>query len=181
MCSIKDNMRRMISLTLATVLSATVFVGCSDQGSSGISGTSNTSDTSGTSESSESSNSTTTSVTTATTEALTPGIEDSIGIAGNTLFHWVEESAGASLAVNTSDFLENAEQDMGETESDYGLPIFSKDSVKYVHAGNLALPLTDNGEFANEKDEMLVCYVHEPDTATGGKIYIYRDGNTHVS
>lgn len=190
MFSIKDSMRRMISLTLATVLSATVFVGCSDQGSSGISGTSNTSDTSGTSESSDTSgtsessnasNSTTTSVTTATTEALTPGIEDSVSIAGNTLFHWVEEPTGSTLAANTSDFLENAEQDVGETGNDYSLPVFSKDSMKYVHAGNLALPLTDNGEFANEKDEMLVRYVHEPDTATGGKIYIYRDGNTHVS
>ena len=183
MFSIKDNMRRMISLTLATVLSATVFVGCSDQGSSGISGTSNTSDTSESSEPSESSNTSnsTTSVTTSVTDELTPGIEDSTGIAGNTLFHWVEEPTGSTLAANTSDFLENAEQDVGETGNDYSLPVFSKDSVKYVHAGNLALPLTDNGEFANEKDEMLVRYVHEPDTATGGKIYIYRDGNTHVS
>lgn len=169
MFSIKDGIRRTISLTLAAALTTTVFVGCSKQE------TSDTSDTS----------SSTTSVTTTTTAIsngeLTPGIEDSISIAGNTLFHWVEEPTGASLAANTSDFLENAEQDIGETGNDYSLPIFSKDSVKYVHAGNLALPLTDNGDFANEQDEMLVRYVHEPDTATGGKIYIYRDGNTHVS
>lgn len=162
MFSIKDGIRRTISLTLAAVLATTVFVGCSNQ------------------ESGDTSNSTT-SVTTSITDELTPGIEDSTGIAGNTLFHWVEEPAGASLAVNTSDFLENAEQDVGETGNDYSLPVFSRDSVKYVHAGNLALPLTDNGEFANEQDEMLVRLVHEPDTATGGKIYIYRDGNTHVS
>lgn len=162
MFSIKDGIRRTISLTLAAVLATTVFVGCSNQ------------------ESSDTSNSTT-SVTTSVTDELTPGIEDSTGIAGNTLFHWVEEPAGASLAVNTSDFLENAEQDVGETGNDYSLPVFSRDSMKYVHAGNLALPLTDNGEFANEQDEMLVRLVHEPDTATGGKIYIYRDGNTHVS
>lgn len=162
MFSIKDGIRRTISLTLAAVLATTVFVGCSNQ------------------ESSDTSNSTT-SVTTSATDELTPGIEDSTGIVGNTLFHWVEEPAGASLAVNTSDFLENAEQDVGETGNDYSLPVFSRDSVKYVHAGNLALPLTDNGEFANEQDEMLVRLVHEPDTATGGKIYIYRDGNTHVS
>lgn len=162
MFSIKDGIRRTISLTLAAVLATTVFVGCSNQ------------------ESSDTSNSTT-SVTTSVTDELTPGIEDSTGIAGNTLFHWVEEPVGASLAVNTSDFLENAEQDVGETDNDYSLPVFSRDSVKYVHAGNLALPLTDNGEFANEQDEMLVRLVHEPDTATGGKIYIYHDGNTHVS
>lgn len=165
MFSIKDGIRRTISLTLAAALATTVFVGCSKQ---------ETSDTSVTSSS-------TTSVTTISNGELTPGIVDSISIAGNTLFHWVEEPTGASLAVGTSDFLENAEQDVGETENDYRLPIFSKDSVKYVHAGNLALSLTDNGDFANEQDEMLVRYVHEPNTATGGKIYIYRDGNTHVS
>lgn len=53
-----------------------------------------------------------------------------------------------------------------------------KDTVKYLHSGNLMLELTEDGGFANEQDAMLVRYAHEPNTASGAKIYIYRNDNT---
>ena len=164
MFSLKDSIRRTITATIVAAMATTVFVGCAKQDTI-----------------SEPDITSTPSITTSISDNLTPGVEDTLDIVGNTLFHWVEEPVGASLAVSISDFLEGAEQDTGEVENEYGLPVFVKETTKYLHSGNLMLQLTEDGDIANEQDEMLVRHVHEPNTASGGKIYIYRgDDKAHV-
>ena len=64
---------------------------------------------------------------------------------------------------------------MGIDSNEYGLPVIVKGDEKYIHSGNLMLPLNSDGDFVNESDKMLVRHVHEPNTDNGAKIYLYRD------
>lgn len=160
MFSLKDSIRKTITLTLAATMATTVFVGCAK-----------TKDT-------EDLNLPINS-TTSITEDLAPGItENPAVIAKNTLFHWVEEPIGADLAITVSDFLEGAEQELDDISSLYGLPVMVKESTRYLHSGNLMLELTEDGDLADEQDAQLVRYAHKPDTVGGAKIYIYKNDNT---
>lgn len=162
MFSLKDGVRRAIAVTLASVLATTVFVGCSNQNES-------------LAEPEVTTAVTTTVVDEDVPDGINQDIADEYGNAYNTLFHWVEEPAGCELAVSTAEFLEDATQLVDENSDVYGLPVMVKESHKYLQAGNLALELTDNGEFVNEQDAKLLRYTHVPDSSTGAKIYFYRD------
>lgn len=163
MFSLKDGVRRAIAVTLASVLATTVFVGCSNQNESLAEPEVTTAVT------------TTAVVDEDVPDGINQDIADEYGNAYNTLFHWVEEPAGCELAVSTAEFLEDATQLVDENSDVYGLPVMVKESHKYLQAGNLALELTDNGEFVNEQDTNLLRYTHVPDSSTGAKIYLYRD------
>lgn len=159
MFSFKNSIRKTIALTLAATMTTTFFVWCSksEQGTDPVV--------------------ITTSITETTPDVIdtTPGVE--YDISNDLLFHWVEEVAGSSLAVSVADFLAQAAANDTDTETEtaYGLPVVSKDDTKYVHAGNLALPLAADGTFASEQDVMLLRYAHDADSAGGAKIYLYKD------
>lgn len=169
MFSIKDGIRRTITVTIAAAMITTVFTGCSSKENS-----SNSSVSSSISTSFSSSISSSSSIL-QSSSSITPGADTSTDITDNSLFHWVEEPAGSEAAVTASEFIAGNNCQVDTDESKYDLPVYTNGSERYVHAGNLLLPLDEDGAFVNEEDEMLVRHVHEPYTDGGAKIYLYRN------
>ena len=158
----KETIKKIIVSVMAMATISIFFGGCSKQDTS--------------------SNSTpiTLSISTSYTSSsasssITPGADTSTDITDNSLFHWVEEPAGSEAAVTASEFITGNNCQVDTDESKYDLPVYTNGSERYVHAGNLLLPLDEDGAFVNEEDEMLVRHVHEPYTDGGAKIYLYRN------
>lgn len=169
MFSIKDGIRRTITVTIAAAMITTVFTGCSSKENS-----SNSSVSSSISMSFSSSISSSSSIL-QSSSSTTPGADTSTDVTDNSLFHWVEEPAGSEAAVTASEFIADNNCQVDTDESKYDLPVYTNGSERYVHAGNLLLSLDEDGAFVNEEDEMLVRHVHEPYTDGGAKIYLYRN------
>ena len=159
----KETIKKIIAsvMTMATI--SIFFGGCSKQDTSSNSTTITSSiSTSYTSSSASSS--------------ITPGADTSTDVTDNSLFHWVEEPAGSEAAVTAFEFRDSNDCQVDTANNnEYGLPVYIKDSERYMHAGNLLLQLDEDGGFVNEEDEMLVRHIHEPYTASGAKIYLYRN------
>lgn len=158
----KETIKKIIASVMAMATISIFFGGCSKQ---------DTSSNSTPITSSISTSYTSSSVSSSTT----PGADISTDITDSSLFHWVEEPTGSSLAVIASEFISNNECQVDTDSSEYDLPIYTRGSESYLHAGNLLLQLDEDGGFVNEEDEMLVRHIHEPYTASGAKIYLYRN------
>lgn len=157
----KETVKKIIASVMAMASISIFFGGCSKQDTS--------------------SNSTpiTSSISTSFSSSISSSssIPQSPGdcVFDNQLFHWVEEPAGSEAAVTASEFIAGNNCQVDTDESKYDLPVYTNGSEWYVHAGNLLLPLDEDGAFVNEEDEMLVRHVHEPYTNGGAKIYLYRN------
>lgn len=158
----KETIKKIIASVMAMATISIFFGGCSKQ------------DTSSNSTPITSSISTT-YTSSSVSSSTTPGADTSTDITDNSLFHWVEEPAGSEAAVTASEFIAGNNCQVDTDESKYDLPVYTNGSERYVHAGNLLLPLDEDGAFVNEEDEMLVRHVHEPYTDGGAKIYLYRN------
>ena len=158
----KETIKKIIASVMAMATISIFFGGCSKQ------------DTSSNSTPITSSISTT-YTSSSVSSSITPGADTSTDITDNSLFHWVEEPAGSEAAVTASEFIAGNNCQVDTDESKYDLPVYIKDSERYMHAGNLLLQLDEDGGFVNEEDEMLVRHIHEPYTASGAKIYLYRN------
>ena len=162
----KETVKKIIASVMAMATISIFFGGCSKQDTSSNSTTITSSiSTSYTSSSASSS--------------ITPGADTSTDVTDNSLFHWVEEPAGSEAAVTASEFIAGNNCQVDTDESKYDLPVYTNGSERYVHAGNLLLPLDEDGAFVNEEDEMLVRHVHEPYTDGGAKIYLYRNSTNN--
>lgn len=159
----KETIKKIIVSVMAMATISIFFGGCSKQDTS--------------SNSTPITSSISTSYTSSSaSSSITPGADTSTDITDNSLFHWVEEPAGSEAAVTAFE-LRNSNDCQVETanNNEYDLPVYIKDSERYMHAGNLLLQLDEDGGFVNEEDEMLVRHVHEPYTDGGAKIYLYRN------
>ena len=158
----KETIKKIIVSVMAMATISIFFGGCSKQ------------DTSSNSTPITSSISTTYTSSSASS-SIKPVADTSTDVTDNSLFHWVEEPAGSEAAVTAFEFRDSNDCQVETDRSEYGLPIYTRGSESYLHAGNLLLPLDEDGDFINESDKMLVRHVHEPYTASGAKIYLYRN------
>lgn len=158
----KETIKKIIVSVMAMASISIFFGGCSKQDTS--------------SNSTPITSSISTSYTSSSvSSSITPGADTSTDITDNSLFHWVEEPAGSEAAVTASEFIADNNCQVDTDESKYDLPVYTNGSESYLHAGNLLLPLDEDGAFVNEEDKMLVRHVHEPYTDGGAKIYLYRN------
>ena len=158
----KETIKKIIVSVMAMATISIFFGGCSKQDTS--------------SNSTPITSSISTSYTSSSvSSSVTPGADTSTDITDNSLFHWVEEPAGSEAAVTAFEFRNSDGCQVDTNRSEYDLPVYTRGSESYLHAGNLLLQLDEDGGFVNEEDEMLVRHIHEPYTASGAKIYLYRN------
>lgn len=158
----KETIKKIIVSVMAMATISIFFGGCSKQDTS--------------SNSTPITSSISTSYTSSSaSSSITPGADTSTDITDNSLFHWVEEPAGSEAAVTAFEFRNSDGCQVDTNRSEYDLPVYTRGSESYLHAGNLLLQLDEDGGFVNEEDEMLVRHIHEPYTASGAKIYLYRN------
>lgn len=162
----RETVKKVVASIMAMATISIFFSGCSKQDPTSSNSTPITSSIS------------TSYTSSSVSSSLTPGTDISTDITDNSLFHWVEEPTGSALAVSIAELFESSEVIAETSDNEYRLPVLANRNVpeeKYMHAGNLLLPLDADGGFINESDEMLVRNVHEPNTDSGAKIYLYRN------